>query len=113
MKEMLDRLWRDHKVLAVAFALAIALTLFLAFRTVFSFVYWSSHRDASIEGWMTIGYVAQSWDVPREALAEALDLVPGQNHHLTLDELAAMRGVEVSEIEAELQAAIEAERAGQ
>ncbi len=113
MRGALSRLWRDHKALTAGFGLAVALCLFLAFRTVFSFSYWMSHRDASIEGWMTVGYVARSYDVPREALAGSLGLIPGTRNRITLEDLAAERGVPLAELEATLQAAIEAERARQ
>ena len=110
----LARLWREHRALLLAFVLALALMLFFALRTVVSTIYWSNpaRRDLAIEGWMTPGYVARSWRIERDVVAEALGLVPGERR-VSLAELAAERGVPLSEIEAALLEAIAAARAGQ
>jgi len=90
----LRRLWRHHRTALVAFALAAGLTLFFAIRfTVFT-IYWAdpAHRDRAPEGWMTPGYVARSWDIPRDALQTALGLPPPQGHPPTLRQIARDRG---------------------
>lgn len=109
----LARLWREHRTALMLFAAALAATLFFAARTALFWAYWAdpARRDLAIEGWMTPGYVAQSWDVGREVVGEALGLVPGEGPRLTLEEIAAARGVPLAEIEAELMAAIDAARA--
>ena len=68
---------------------------------------------AVLAGWMTVGYVAHSYDVDRLRLAEALGLDPSQRLRLTLDEIAARSGMPLAEVEATLLAVIAAERAGQ
>ncbi|HPD92820.1 MAG: hypothetical protein H6900_11540 [Rhodobacter sp.] len=83
-----------------AFVVALALTLFFGARFVMGVFYWNdpTHRDQQIEGWMPLGYVARSWDVPREVLREAAGLGPedtarrnldliAQDHHIPLPQL--------------------------
>jgi hypothetical protein len=60
---------------------------------------------------MTIGYVAQSYDVERDDLARAVGLEPGSGRRLTIAEIARRTGRSVGEIETALLSAIQAERA--
>jgi len=108
------RLWRRHPVLVSGFALALALALFFALRIAVSMVYWSdpAQRDPVIEGWMPVGYIARAWDVPREVLAEALDLAPGAAPRQSLARIAAEQGVSVEVLKARLALAIAEQRAG-
>lgn len=113
---MIDRvnlLWRRHRGLVLALVAACLVTLFFAIRLTVSTLYWAGHRDAALAGWMTVGYVAHSYDVDRLRLAEALGLDPSQRPRLTLDEIAARSGMPLAEVEATVLAVIAAERAGQ
>ena len=103
--------WRRHRVLLVGFAFALLVTLFFAVRLVIHAVYWSQHRDAELAEWMTIGYVAQSYNIERDDLARAVGLEPGSGRRLTLAEIARRTGQSVDEIETALLSAIQAERA--
>lgn len=101
------RLGRKHPFLVAAFVLAVALSIFLAGRIVLRAAYWAQHAELSVEGWMTPGYVARSWGVEPRALAEAAGLpVPEKGKPLTIDQIAAARGVPVAEVIAEVEAAI-------
>lgn len=108
---MVGELWRQNRPLLVGFGLALIVTLFFAVRLVVHAVYWSQHRDAELAGWMTIGYVAQSYDVERADLARAVGLEPGSGRRLTIAEIARRTGQSVGEIETALLSAIQAERA--
>ncbi|MDG3042361.1 hypothetical protein [Roseicyclus marinus] len=105
-------LWRHHRAALIALGLALCVALFFVVRLAVFAVYWAdpAHRDQRIEGWMTPGYVARSWDLPREALQDALpDLRPGAR--ATLAEIAQAEGVPLSEVIARMEAAIDAARA--
>ncbi len=106
----LARLWRRHPLALTAFVAAAALALFFLGRTVFFIAYWSdpAQRDRAIEGWMTPGYVARSWHVPREVVGAALGLEPGSGQRQTLDQIARARGIPVEQLVAELTAAVAA-----
>ena len=103
--------WRRHRVLLVGFALALLVTLFFAVRLVVHAVYWSQHRDAELSGWMTIGYVAQSYHIARDDLALAVGLEPGSGRRLTIAEIARRTDQSVGEVETALLSAIQVERA--
>jgi hypothetical protein len=109
----LRHLWRRHPVTLLAFVLAVVLALFLGFRFTVHAVYWSRHRDDALAGWMTIGYVAQSYRVDRDDLSLALGVEPGSGRRLTLDDLARQSGRPVSELEESLRAAIAEARAAE
>ena len=113
MTTRLWQLWRQRPVLTSAFLLACAMTLFFTGFTIYRAVYWSNHREEPVSAWMTVGYVGRSWGLdPRELDAVAgLPLPVERGHPLTLAEIARDRGVPVSDIIAEVEAAIETLRA--
>lgn len=90
----LARLWREHRAALLLFAGAAVLTLFFAVRFVAFGLYWAdpAHRDRAPEGWMTPGYLARSWDLPRDALRDLLALPEAEGKPPTLAEIARDRG---------------------
>lgn len=113
MKSRLAYLWSHHRYLFLAFALALAVTLFFAIRTVVFIVYWSdpAHRNQPLEPWMTPRYVANSYDVPVEFVAEYLGITTQPSLRPTLDRLAREKGVPVETLMRNLAAAIQAHKA--
>lgn len=108
--QRLSSLWKRHKLLLSAFAAAMAVTLFFAVRFALWVLYWNdpAHRDQPLEDWMTIGYIAHSYDVPRDALIDALHLKPPEKgKRPTLESIAIDRGQTPEAFEADIQAAIE------
>ncbi|GAB4270375.1 MAG: hypothetical protein Kow0013_22590 [Pararhodobacter sp.] len=94
------------------FVLTLALTAFFAVRTVVLAIYWTGpeHRDQPLEGWMPLGYVARSWDVPRDVLREAAGLEEGTQPRRNLDMIARDGGISTDALIARLMAAIAAHR---
>ncbi|WP_420397652.1 hypothetical protein [Nioella sp.] len=115
MFTFLRRIWQAAPVATVILGGALVVSLFFAVRLVAFWIYWAdpAHRDQAIEPWMTPGYVAHSWDVPREVAFEALNLPPAPGRPLSLQELAEERGVSVDVLAAQVQTAINAFRAEQ
>jgi hypothetical protein len=111
---VIARLWREHRVLLVAFVAAVLLAVFFGARAIWFAVYWAdpAHRDQAPKGWMTPGYVARSWDVPREVMAEALGIDPEPGRHRTLADIARARGVTVEALAEEIADAVAGYRAG-
>jgi hypothetical protein len=101
-------LWRARPWLTSAFILACAMTLFFAGTFTYHTIYWANHRDQPIEPWMTVGYVARSWDLNgREIDAQAgLPTPDVKGRPQPLSEIAADRGIPVSDVIAEVEAAI-------
>ena len=80
-------LWRQRPYLVSAFLLACAVTLFFAVRFVTQAIYWSdpAHQNQTVEGWMTVGYIAKSWQVD----PHQLDDLAGLPQPLQFQELRA------------------------
>lgn len=98
-------LWAHHRLLVIAFGLAVLLTLFFTLRLALATLYWSdpAHLQQPPERWMTPGYVAQSWQVSPQALATALGLDPDMApRRQTLDDIAVAQGRPVGTLIAEL-----------
>ncbi len=103
-------LWRKHPLGVIAFALALALTVFFAARLVVRTIYWANpaHHEQQIQGWMTIGYIARSWHVDPRALDALAGLPPPEvkGHPQPLSEIAQDRGLPVAAIIAKVTAAV-------
>ena len=91
--------WQQWLVLA-SFLLVAGFTAFKAVQTAREVIYWQSHRDDPIRGWMNVGYVAHSYRVPSDVLCLALGLpdkppdkrplrVIAQVQHRSMDEIRA------------------------
>jgi hypothetical protein len=95
------------------FVLALALTLFFAVRTIGSAIYWNDpqNQDRPPEGWMPLGYVARSWDVPRDMLAHEVGLRPGTEPRRNLDLIARDEGIPLETLIARILTVIDAHRA--
>ncbi len=98
--------FRRHPVLVSAFVLFTALALFFAGRFATRAVYWSTHQNQPVAAWMTVGYIAHSWNLDPRDLETAAGLPPPAGRPLTLGEIAQQRGVPVGQIVATVEAAI-------
>jgi hypothetical protein len=104
LREALRRLWRRRRGLLLATGTAALLALFFAGRFLLHVFVWEGRQDEPLAPWMTLGYVARSYDVDRDDLAQALGLEhPGR---LSLAQIAARSGRSLPEVEAELRAAV-------
>lgn len=108
-------LWRRHRILFVGFIAAIAVTLFFFGRLLFFTVYWTDpdHRERSLEGWMTPGYVAHAYDLPPQTVRDllAIDAVEGEPR--TLEEIAGSSDLTLEEMQRRIDAAVGAREGGQ
>ncbi|HMO09718.1 MAG TPA: hypothetical protein PKD10_19045 [Paracoccaceae bacterium] len=102
------RLWRLRPVLATAFMLACAASLFFASRLAVHTAYWASHRQEPVSGWMTVGYVARSWGLDPRALdaAAGLPAPEAKGRPQPLSEIARDEGVPVEAVIARVEEAI-------
>ncbi|MCF6272062.1 MAG: hypothetical protein L3J37_02570 [Rhodobacteraceae bacterium] len=104
-------LWQNHRLLLIGFGVAaLVTTLFLVKFTV-SMVYWSNNRNASIEPWMPIGYIAHSYEVDRNWLLEQTGLPEGEGRpHQSIKDTAAAADISYDDMRIRLLEAIKAER---
>lgn len=100
-----------HRLLTLAFGLALVLALAFGTRVATGWLGWTWVSDPPIADWMPMGYVARSWDVPREVVAEAAGLTVGSAPGRTLAQIAAERGETPAALIARIEAAIAAHRA--
>lgn len=109
----LRHLWQHHRLSVIAFSIALAVTVFFVIRLTLATIYWSdpAHLKQPPERWMTPGYVARSWHLAPEAVAEALGLdedMPPRRQ--TLEELAQARDVPIDALLADLTVFLNAQR---
>lgn len=110
------KVWNAAPLATLLLAAALLASAFFGTRAVLFTVYWAdpARREQQIAPWMTPGYIAHSWQVPREVVFDALRApVPPPRGPMNLEELAALNGVSVDELIAEAEAAIAAFRAEQ
>ncbi len=92
---------RQHIVLSVAFAAALAITLHYAVRFTVSTIVWSDpdRYEQPLTGWMTPLYVSRSWQVEPRVVADALGLEMDRTaRRMTLEEIAAAQGRSLDEL---------------
>ncbi|MFZ2099517.1 MAG: hypothetical protein WAU86_03030 [Oricola sp.] len=106
MNETIRTLWRTNRILVIAFAIALSLTVLFGARTTARLIYWSNHRDVPVAAWMPPGYVARSYSVDVEIVREALGLDPATRDHRTIARIAADRGVPVDRLIGDVNAAV-------
>jgi len=111
MKQIIGALNR-HPWLVGGFIMAMLATLFFAAKMIFFTVYWSdpAHRNHVLQGWMTPGYVAHSWNVPRPVVLETLGTVSGLGQRKTLEQIAEDNGESLQELIVRIETAIAAHR---
>lgn len=99
--------WRQWLVV-LAFVLVVSFTGLFAVRTVRRAIYWHYHQDEPIRPWMSLGYIAHSYNVPPWVLRQALGLPPKTNgpDRRPIREIAREQNRSVNEVIAILQEAI-------
>ncbi len=107
----MKKLWSDHKLLVLGFLGALILTTILFMRLIADVVYWPQHQDETISGWMTVGYVAHSYDVDKDGLIAALGIETDLRRHLTLKAIADAQGMSLAELRDALLRAVNDQRA--
>lgn len=95
---MLQRLWKEHRIVFLLFAGAALVSLVMLVRIGLFALYWANpeHHRLDPAPWMTPGYIAHSWEMDPGALYRALDIPRGSRP--TLHELARTRGLSDAEM---------------
>ena len=109
MNETLRTLWRSNKLLVIAFAVALSLTVVFGIRTTAFLIYWSNHQNVPVAGWMSAGYVAKSYRVDIETVRKSLGLDPDRHDRRPIGRIAADRGVPAEELIRQVNEALQAE----
>lgn len=94
----MKQLFKNHPYAASGFLLATAITLFFMIRIVTSAIYWADpdHQNETVKPWMTVGYIAKSWNLDPQQIDLLAGLPTPEGHGpWTMKEIARSRGVEV------------------
>ena len=91
-------LFKTHPILVLAFLLALGLSLFFAGNIVYRTIYWSNHQNVAVQPWMTVGYIARSWNLEGPEIDARAGLPKPEGHPLTLLEIATQRQVPVADV---------------
>lgn len=104
--------YRRDWPIAAAFLVAVALTGYFGFRLVDRALYWTdpAHQHQAPEPWMTVGYLARSWQMPPHMLAGAIGIGDGSMRGLRLSEIAEAQGIAVEDLIAILNQRLAQER---
>lgn len=101
-----SHLWKEHRLLCLAFSAAVAVTSLFLIRAVFGMLYWADpkHQDRELEPWMTPRYISMSYQLPRIEVLEALGIKEGEVFRpMTLRKISAHTGAEILEMEASVE----------
>jgi hypothetical protein len=110
MPSALAHLWHHHRLLLLIFAAGLAASLLFAVRLVAFWVYWANpdHLMLAPEGWMTVGYLARSWEVSPDTLLAIIPAERTPGEPPTLAELAESRGESLPDLIARLETGLRA-----
>lgn len=90
----------------IAFVVAALVTAGLGARLVIRATYWATHQEVTIEGWMTVGYIARSRGLEPTDLINALGSAYTIGDRRTLIAIAQARGVRLDQLVAEIEAGV-------
>ena len=109
----LKYLWTQHPVAMVICGAAFALTAFFAFDFLAEVIYFNDprHRDQALEGWMTVRYVSQSYEIPPEVLRDAWDLTREDKGPVRMLDVMGRTGLSLTELQESVEALQESARA--
>lgn len=102
------RLFGRHPYVMSILALSLCLAMFFAGRFTLRAIYWEAHRQEPVAAWMTVGYLGRSWGLDPREIDRLADLPVPNGGPLTLEEIAAIRSVPVTQVITEVEAAIAA-----
>mgnify|MGYP000844098775 CR=1 FL=1 len=101
-----------HWLLAGILALTLLAAAGFGVRLGLSWYHWSQpgSHDQPLQGWMPLGYVGRSWQVPPEVLQGIAGVQPGDGRR-TLQSIAEARGIALDTLITEIETAIQLWRA--
>lgn len=110
--EKIRKAWTSAPIATAILGVALVVALVFTIRLTMFWVYWSdpANRDQQIADWMTPGYIAQSWSVPREVVMDALPPLEVKKRR-NFRQLSDETGVPADELMDRAQQAIETFRA--
>lgn len=108
----MKRLWQTHKLLVIAFAVALTLTLGFGIRAAM-FVprlhfKMPNAAEQPVQAWMTPKFIVHTYDMPGPVVGEVLGIDRGTNPDQPISAIAKARGVDPTTLTIPMDAAIKA-----
>jgi hypothetical protein len=97
--------WHQWVLLSLLLV-AVFVTALFGVRAVRRAAYWHNHRDEVIRPWMSVTYIAHSYQVPPHVLYQAINLAPVPHDRRPLREIARQQNRPVETLISEVQNAI-------
>jgi hypothetical protein len=113
MKNTLKLMWRQHRLLLLAFIASVIIATLMLARLVVLIVYFSQHRDAELAGWMPLGYISRSYNIDTKVLSQSVGLPSDTPMYTSLDNVAKMQNRPLAKVEQDILDAVDAERSKQ
>jgi len=113
MKKTFKLMWRQHRVLLLAFIVSALFAALMLLRLTVLIVYFSQNRDVELLGWMPLGYISHSYNIGADILTQAVGLPVSAPMRTSLDKIAAMQGRPLADVEQDILDAVQAERSKQ
>ena len=112
--DFLRFLFRRHPWPTAVIAAGLVALVWFGGHFVSDVLYFSdpAHREQPLAAWMSPRYVAKSWGLPPEVVADVMQLTP-DHRRITLDQVAERQGISLEELQRRVEAAkarLEAER---
>lgn len=111
MFKLIKRLWAAAPVATAVLLIATLFAAGFSVRLALHAWFWRTHppREETIAPWMTPGYVAHRWHMPREEMIEAMDLPAAPSKkRMSLTEIADEMGIPEEALMQRVQTAIDA-----
>jgi len=103
---------RQNWQLLAVFLVSIGVACWFLAGVVLDLVYFHDprHQDQPLQAWMTPKFVVMSYDLPRDVVADLLDLPEGGPGSLTMADIAREQGVTLGELTDIVRSAADAHR---
>jgi len=112
-KTFVTRIWRAAPVATTVLFMALAASAVFGVRAA---IFWHHHPDwrtqtKDVAPWMTPRFIARAWDLPFGDFLQAINApMPPPDGPMSLEELAAYRGIPLSQMIDEVNAFIDGSR---
>ncbi|SNY91943.1 hypothetical protein SAMN04515647_2185 [Cohaesibacter sp. ES.047] len=114
MIKALRYFWKEQPVALSALILALCVLVFFGARFAMSFIYFQdpTHRNETLQKWMTPKYVGMSYRLPRDVIHDVMQLEDFEGKRIKLEDVAERMGITLKELEQRVRAAKRAYEAG-